>query len=306
MEDSNIQEKSLKELARNALVRSVDGVSDDKKIIQKIEGKVIFIQETNKINIVYKTDNLQKKIGLYLIAKFVGHKILNFFDKSTAGSLEISTNLNLSIKALAPSLGVLSKEFIEKENEEYKIKAYKILEFLDNLEEVQEERKGGTRKKISNNNNNNNNQIPPEKKLVLREDGFNELSSIIDIEEKNLKKLFFVRENDIKILDNKFLNNGTPKQHQLEASLTYLLLYKYFFGIEDVPSDLLRKKLKIMGVKSLSNLTTNLHNFQEFIFHEAGKRGSTKNNFILTEPGEDRIKEILKKYIANWETTENE
>lgn len=295
MTDTNkFSEQDLKDLAEDLLVKSVDEISDNKEIIWKIEDKIIFVKETKSVDVIYKTEDVQEKIGLYLIAKFIGYKVLNIFDEPTAGSTEMSSNFNLSPQALAPSLGVLSKEFIEKENEKYKIKAYKILDFLDRLDKnttsQNGKRKKNTRKKVI--------EESSEIEIILKKDGFDNLSSFLGITKEDLKKLFFVRENDMRIIDAKFVENSSVKETQLDMSLAYLISYKYFFGIEEFPASLLRKKLRLMGIKSLVNLTTHLHKFPEFIIHSAGKKGSVNNKFLITQPGENRIKKIIKNYFG--------
>lgn len=292
------ENEDLKSLAEDLLVKSIEEVSDDKEIIKRINGKIIFIKENDGIKVIYNTKNLQEKIGLYLIAKFVGSKILNKFKDSLADSSEISSALNVSIQALAPSLGALSKEFIDKVNEKYRIKAYKILDFLEELEK----QKNRTESPIKSSKKSSKKDVDA-LKLVPMEDGLKELASILGKSESSLRGIFFMRENDLKIIDTKFIKTQSMKEIQLQMSLAYLLAYKYLFNVEKVPASTLRKKLQLMGIKSLVNLTTNLHKFPEFIIHDAGKKGSINNNFMLTHPGEEMISRLIINYI---EEKENE
>ena len=107
----------------------------------------------------------------------------------------------------------------------------------------------------------------------------------------------FVRENDVKLIDSKFIKSIATKEVQLDTSLALLLIYKYVFKLDKFPSALLRKKLQLLGIKSLVNLTTNLHKYPEFIIHDAGKIGSMDNYFLITQPGENRIKSQIKGYL---------
>ena len=188
MENSNeSNEQDLKGLAENLLVKSVDEVSDDKEIIERIKDKIIFIKESKEIKVIYKTEKMQDMVGLYLIARFVGYKILNIFDKPSASSSEIASSFNLNSQTLARPLGILSREFIEKINDEYKIRAYKILEFINELdkEKTSSKNKKGNIKSV-----NETSDI----KLVFREEGFRELYSFFEVTEEDLRKLFLLEK----------------------------------------------------------------------------------------------------------------
>ena len=64
MTDTNkSSEQDLKDLAENLLVKSVDEISNNKEIIRKIEDKIIFVKETKNVDVIYKTEDVQEKIG---------------------------------------------------------------------------------------------------------------------------------------------------------------------------------------------------------------------------------------------------
>lgn len=293
IENENQNKKSL---AEDILLRSRDEVSDDKeKILEKVKDKIVIIKETNKIEVISDDKRPLVLIPLYLIGKFLGFKILKLFDEPSADTLELSKNLNLPPKAFSRPLGILTRNLVEKTDKGYKIKAFKILEFLDSLEKDPSKKifvKKKTRKTLSK-------EKRVEINLNFNQEGLKNLCDFLDITEEELRKIVFFRENDLRIIDTGFLDSKKIKEKQLDSSLLHLLVYKYCFNVEKCPSGLLRDKLKLLGIKSLVNLSSHLHKFSEYIIHEAGKKGSTNNYYLITLPGENRIKDKIKVYLES-------
>ncbi|MBU0470535.1 MAG: hypothetical protein KKA62_01165 [Nanoarchaeota archaeon] len=300
MTDDPIQ--NLKSYAEDLFLRSKDEVSNDREIMEKLKDKMVIIKETSSVELIFKHDSAQITVPLYLIGKLIGHKILGIIDKISADTTELSNNLHIPPKALSRPLGMLLNEgLIEKAGDGFQIRAYKILDFLDSLGEektptkfrpkIRRQSKSTTKKQKTNVVKNN----PGEH---LKSKGLEELCGFIGLLEEKLRKILFVRENDVTLIDTKFIDSKSTKEIQLDTSLALLLLYKYVFDLDKCPSMLLRKKLQLMGIKSLVNLTTNLHKFPEYVIHDAGKVGSTDNYFLITQPGENRIKAKIKKYLG--------
>lgn len=292
---------SLKSYAEDLFLKSKDEVSNDKEILEKLKDKIVIIKETKSVEIVFKNSSPQVKVPLYLIGKFVGHKILKMIDEISADTTELSTNLHIAPKGLSRPIGILLNEkLIEKTSKGFQIRAFKIIDFLDSLNE-EETTKVTTlrREKISKSTEKSKNTKPSQDDIEqsLKSKGLNELCRFLNISEEKLRKILFIRENDVKLIDSKFIKSTSTKEVQLDTSLALLLIYKYVFDLDKCPSILLRKKLQLLGIKSLVNLTTNLHKYPEYIIHDAGKIGSTDNYFLITQPGENRIKEQLKKYL---------
>jgi len=297
-------QENLKSLAEDILLRSKDDVSDDKEILEKLRGKLIIVKETSQIEIASKFQQPQERIVLYLIGKLMGHKVLNQFETSTANVEELSNNLNLSPQALSRPLGILLQTMIQKAGEGYQVKAFKVLDFLNSIDEKSEKsstgisKKRAKRKQSRTTTKEKEEQETSNEELQFSSQGLQDLSDFLNISAEKLRRIFFFRENDLRIINTKVVQAKKTKEMQLEVSLLHLLAYKYCFNLEKCPAALLRQKLKLLGVKSLVNLTTNLHKYQEYIIHEAGKKGSIENFFLITLPGEERIKERLEEYFS--------
>ena len=298
---SHEEPESLKLYAEDLFLRSKDEVSNDKEILEKLKDKIVIIKETRSVEVIFKNSGPQVKVPLYLIGKLVGHKILKMIDEISADTPELSANLHIPLKGLSRPLGILlSEKLIEKTSKGFQIRAFKIIDFLDSLKE-EEGTKGTTLrwKKGTKSTEKSKNTKPTKRKIeeALKSKGINELCQFLNVPEEKVRKILFVRENNIKLIDSKFIKSTSTKEVQLDTSLALLLMYKYVFDLDECPSVLLRKKLRLLGVKSLVNLTTNLHKYTEYIIHDAGKVGSTDNYFLITQPGENRIKEKIKEYL---------
>lgn len=296
MEEDKI--KDLKEFAFNSLVRSKDEVSQDKEIIEKLKDKVVIIKENNQIEITYRDDGPQLRIPLYLIGKFIGHKVLGMFDDSSASVEEISQRLNMPPQALSRPLGILLRDILEKTEKGYKVRAFKILDFLESLENKNTMVKTDSPKKTRKVSSVTAKVLKEGMSLNIKSDGIAPLADFLGILEEDVRKLFFFRENDLRIIDPKFINAVDTKERHLDYSLAYLVALKHSFDLDKCHSSFLRNKLQLSGVQSLTNLTTNLHKYPEYVIHDAGKKGSTDNYLLITTPGESRIKEKILQYIT--------
>lgn len=298
---SHEQAENLKSYAEDLFLRSKDEVSNDKEILEKLKGKIVIIKESKSVEVIFKNSSPQVKIPLYLIGKLVGHKILKIVDEISADVNELSTHLHLPTKALSRPLGMLLNErIIERTNKGFQIRAFKIISFLESLSEHSTESAVTPRKrKVARPGESPKNSKPlmEEVEKSLKSRGLDDISEFLGIAADRLRKILFVRENDVNLIDLKFIKSNDTKEVQLDTSLALLLMYKYVFGLDKCPSILLRKKLQLLGVKSLVNLTTNLHKYPEYIIHDAGKIGSIDNYFLITQPGENRIKEHIKAYL---------
>lgn len=299
---NNNGSENLKEYAESLFLRSKDEVSNDKEILDKLKDKIVIIKETNSVEVIFKHSSPQVRIPLYLIGKFVGHKILGLTDGASADTTELSKNLNMPVKGLARPIGILlNQKLIEKTGRGFQVRAFKIVEFLDSLVEEQKtnsnQSKRRAKSKVGTRKSKNTRSIKEDLEPALEYKGLDELCEFLNLSEEKLKKILFVRENDITLIDMRFINSANTREIQLDTSLALLLIYKYVFGLNKFPSALLRKKLQLLGVKSLTNLTTNLHKHPEHIIHEAGKIGSTDNYFLVTQPGENKIKEQIREYL---------
>lgn len=289
------ENQNLKELAEETLLRSIEEVSDDKEIIQHLRDKVIIIKESNKIEVKYPDIRPLTRIPLYLIGKFIGYKVLKVFDSPAAKTEELASNLNLPSQALSRPLGILAKDLIDSSSEGYKIRAYKILNFLNSLDnsEITEQRSILKSKSIKRQKSSEETE-----QISLSEGGIKKLVDFLEINEPDIRRLIFFRENEAALLNTKIIpSKENVSEQQLNASLIYLLVYKYSYNLKNLSAGLLREKLQKIGIPSLVNLSTNLRKFTEFIFHQAGPLGSHKNYYIITPAGEEEIKHKIRLFL---------
>ncbi|MFW6027020.1 MAG: hypothetical protein ACOCRX_11855 [Candidatus Woesearchaeota archaeon] len=289
--------ENLKKIAEESLLKSLEEVSDDQEIVEKLKDKVIIIKENNQIEVKHSDKTLSTQILLYLSAKFIGYKMLGIFSKPGSTTEEISKSLKVSPQALSRPLGTLIGSYIDKTEQGYKIRAYKILDFLKSLEEEKEivsEGKNKRTKKVFSNKNNKKEEI---KKFNLDKEGIKRLSEFLEIDESKLRSIFFFRQDDLTLINPKLISGENPKEKQFNATLLYLLSYKYCYNVSELPSSILRSKLNKIGKPSLVNLTSNLHKYPSHIIHEAGPKGSQKNYFLITSNGEELIKNKIKDFF---------
>ena len=132
----NEKTENLKTYAEDLFLRSKDEVSNDREILDKLKGKIVIIKETNSVEVIFKHSSPQVKVPLYLIGKLVGHKILKIIDGVSADTAELSKNLHIPLKGLSRPIGILLNEkLIEKTNKGFQIRAFKIIDFLNSLDE---------------------------------------------------------------------------------------------------------------------------------------------------------------------------
>ena len=289
------ENNDLKAFAAEALVKSKDEIPTDKDIISKLRDKVIIVKESKGIEVVYKDSRPMIKVPLYLIGKFIGHKVLGMFPNDCATTEELSKSLGLSPRALSRPLGDMLGGILENTKDGYRVRSFKILEFLDSLENNQAIVSGSKVPRTKISHAKKDTVTPIEQEIKLKPNGVSEFAKHLGIPEENLRKVMFFRENDVRVIDTKFISTTETKELQLDLSLAYLTALKYAFGVDRCHASFLRTKLTLQGVASLTNLTTNLHKYPQYIIHEAGKKGSTENFFLITQPGENRIKDMIQK-----------
>ena len=288
--------EEIKKIAEESLLKSAEEVSEDKEILEKLKDKVIIIKENNQIEVKYPNKSPSIQILLHLSTKFMGHKILGIFSESSSTTEEIAKSLKVSLKALSRPLGILTGEFIDKVEGGYSIRAYKILDFLKSLDEEKEISEKSKTKKFGKSSSVSQ-KIKEEQKFELNNEGLKKLSEFLKISEIQLRKIFFFRQDGPLLMNKKIRNGISPSEKQLNATLIYLLSYKYCYNASKLASAVLRLKLCKLNNFPLGNFTTNLHKFPEFVIHEAGPKGSQNNFFIITPNGEEFIKNKIKETL---------
>jgi hypothetical protein len=201
-------------------------------------------------------------------------------------------------QAFSRPIGILLGDILEKTDKGYKVRAFKILAFLNSLDGNKIEKPKAVQRRQKKTAAPSTKTTSEETQLSLKDSGIKSLSEFLKIDEHELRKIMFFRENDVRMIDTKFVSSTDTKERQLDFSLAHLLALKYAFDLEKCPASFLRNKLKMLVIESLTNLTTNLHKYPKYIIHDAGKKGSTDNYFLITHPGEEKIKEIILKYMG--------
>lgn len=117
------------------------------------------------------------------------------------------------------------------------------------------------------------------------------ICSEISINEEQLKSIFDISENDVRLITEMTGKNESEKQ--FKATVCILTAYHYLFERDIIKSKDLREKLKWLGIKSLVNLSTNLAKYKKYII-SIGKRSSTDYSYKITYPGTKEGLNIIK------------
>jgi len=106
-----------------------------------------------------------------------------------------------------------------------------------------------------------------------------------------LNEIYEIENEDVNI--NLALPNKKESEKQEIASLLILACSYYCFGSDTIAASSLNKKLKWLGIKSISNLKKNLtvHGYLETV----GKAGSNNFQYKITFPGVQKAVELIKQ-----------
>jgi len=105
-----------------------------------------------------------------------------------------------------------------------------------------------------------------------------------------LCKIYDLEDEDVKL--NVSLDNRKESEKQVIASLLILTCKYYCYGTDLIRAMDLNKKLKWLGIKSLSNLKSNLS--KDGYFETKGKSRSNNYSYKITFPGLKKAIEYIK------------
>jgi len=119
------------------------------------------------------------------------------------------------------------------------------------------------------------------------------LQKISELNEDQLAQLVEFDENDFTIIASVPGKLETAKQQN--ATLLILAVMNYVYGSKEMNTTILRKKLTDMGIGSLTNLSTNLKSFENYIV----KKGDVKDvTYRITTPGLKKAIELMKNLVG--------
>lgn len=119
-----------------------------------------------------------------------------------------------------------------------------------------------------------------------------EFSEEIGIDVEQLKYVFHFGEEDLTLIA--VIKGKKENERQLKATLCILTGYHYYYGEDEIRSQELRKKLRWSGIRSLTNLNSNLKRHRELLIPK-GKPGSPEFRYQIIYPGIKKGIEIIKE-----------
>lgn len=284
------------------IVKEEDEIKKLKDWVSK--SKSLFkIEESGSVIIStgYSFTNAEK-ILLTLIGKYFATE-LNLTSSKSMTTKELSKVLCTASTTLSgPTSNFVSADLLEKEGTSYCIKYYQIDQVINDIhakyvengraEEALLRRTVKTKvpKKIKPKG-----KIERPISITLKEDGIKQLAKDSRISIEEIKTVFDFDNDNFRLVRE--IKDGTREIH-LKSTLLYLTAYKYFYSIDEVPSNELRKQLKNFGIPYLVALSTNLKKYGTYIIHKKGPKGSTKTSYKLSvlglKEGTNLIHDLIK------------
>ncbi len=283
--------QTKEEILKGLILDEKDTLSKLKELVDKSKELIRIEGHSGKVIIIKNDVSLKDKVVLLLIGKYFA-KESGLINSQKLNLEAMKNELNAESRALSRPLGDLLREnIIENENGEYFIKYYQIENEIKNIREqkvIPRISKPRTKKSVIK-------KEPLEKKeeKTLIKDSVEKLAQKTDLTVEELKHIFDFEENDVRIIHP--VEGKSEGERQLNATLLYLTVYKYCFGLEEINSGDLRKKLTDLGIGSLVNLSSNLKRYKNYLVHKMSARGATDTSYRITIPGEIRGIKIIKE-----------
>jgi hypothetical protein len=140
--------------------------------------------------------------------------------------------------------------------------------------------------------------LEQKKEKLIKEVGFDteasmeKLSKEAGISKEQLRHVFDLEKEDLKLKTTVDGKNWGEKQ--FKATVCILTAYHYCYSRDEIKSQDLRKKLALLGIRSLENLSSNLAEYKQFILPK-GKPKSKNFVYKITYPGIYKGLEIIKE-----------
>lgn len=300
MENQNITKK---EILKDLVFSREDTLEKLKDLVNESKSLIGIEQDSGKIIIIKANLPLKEKVILLLIGKYFA-KELGLIDSEKVDVDTLRKELGVESRALSRPIGDLIKSnLIDKEEDKYSIKHYQIENCINKINEAKQEPLS-TVKRVRKRRlpKSKKEESIGEKKLV--EGSIQELVNKLSIKEEDLKHIFEFGETDIRIIAP--IGGKSESRRQLNATLLYLTIYKFCFDLKEIRSTELRRKLLDLGIQSLVNLSTNLKQNQNYIWHRMDQRGDTTTSYRITTPGEIEGLRLIKEMKKKLENQSNE
>lgn len=278
------------EILKGLILDEKDTLSKLKELVDESKELIRIEGHSGKVVIIKNDVSLKDKIVLLLIGKYFA-KESGLINSQKLNLEAMKNELNAESRALSRPLGDLLREnIIENENGEYFIKYYQIENAIKNISEqkiMPRISKPRTKKSVIKKE-----PLGKKEEKTLIKDSVEKLAQKTDLTVEELKHIFDFEENDVRIIHPV---EGKESERQLNATLLYLTVYKYCFGLEEIDSGDLRKKLTDLGIGSLVNLSSNLKRYKNYLVHKMTARGTTDTSYRITIPGELYGIKIIKE-----------
>lgn len=181
----------------------------------------------------------------------------------------------------------IAREAVEGEEEPYKTAAFQVI-FSKLLNDEVDVGANSISQHFIPPSDDTSKKVDSEKKKI-------ELARICGIDVKELDNVFYVKDNEIRLVSPL---SGKETEKQIKASVCILLAYEILFGKTWLSSLVMSKSLDLSGVGNLRNLAKNLKRNSD-LFRKSGTKRATE--YKITGPGRTKAIEIIKK-VAKGET----
>ena len=279
MEEENLTKKDI---LKGLVLDEKDTLEKLKDLVNKSKDLIRIEGHSGKIVFVKSNLSLRGKIILLAVGKYFS-KELGLSDLGSVSFDELRKGTGAESQALSRPIGMLLKEnILAKEGNTYTIKYYQIEKCIDNILESKPISTPPTRR--LKRSSAKKEQDAPKIIMKLVPDSIRRLAEKVNMDENELKHIFEFEDNDVRIILP--IEGKSEGDRQLKATLLYLVAYRYCFGLNEIASKDLRRKLQDLGIRSLVNLSTQLKSYPNFIWHKLDKQGSTSGKYKITTPGE--------------------
>ena len=288
MEDQDVTKK---EILRDLVFSKEDTIERLKDLVNKSKSLIGIEQDSGKIIIIKNNLALKDKVTLLLVGKYFA-KELGIINSEKVDFDTMKKELVAESRALSRPIGELIKNnIIYKEDDEYSIKHYQIENCVNRINEIKTVPMHSLKKVRKKRSLQGKKEEAKEEKRLM-DGSIQKLAEKVGMKEEELKHIFEFEERDVRIISQ--TEGKSESQRQLNATLLYLTVYKFCFGLKEIRSSELRRKLEDLGIHSLVNLSTNLKQNKNCIWHKMDRRGETSTCYRITTPGEIEGLRLIK------------
>ncbi|HSU72492.1 MAG TPA: hypothetical protein VLJ21_01425 [Candidatus Binatia bacterium] len=287
-------EQTRKEILQGLVRSEKDVLLKLKEHVEQAKSILWLDGATGKVFIEKKDLSVADNIRAYLVGKYFAHE-LQLATEGSSNTEELASALRVSVQALAPAIGKLVRDnYISEGGGKYTIIPQMLDKTIHELvaTEIPVKKIQKRKKQIVHATSNDEASA-----RALSKEGIIRLKELIEKDGVVLEHVFDYYGSDARLIYPIATEGTKESARQYRATMLYLLMMKYAFGVTELNSAELRRKLIDLGLdqKNLDNLSTTLHGYPSHVVHKKGPKGSTLTAYRLTVPGEMEAIKILKE-----------